>query len=123
MSCREDILLTDDANELDYWLSRFVLETWKEDGSPCSSRSIKLILSGLQSKKPITIQKSFKRDYHRFRNFRATCDTVFKKLLADGVGALVKHHTALTPKEDKLCEAGIFRTTHPQALQNAFFFM
>ena len=37
--CREDILLTDDASELDYWLSRFVLETRKEDSSPFPSRS------------------------------------------------------------------------------------
>lgn len=72
-----------------------------------------------ESKKPITIQK----DDQQFQNFRATCDTVFKKLLADGVGALVKHHTAFTPEEDKLWEAGIFGTTHPQALQNAFFYV
>ena len=46
--CREDTLLTDDASELDYWLSRFVLGSRNEDGSPFPSRSIKLILSGLQ---------------------------------------------------------------------------
>ena len=45
--CPEDILLTNDASELDQWLSRFVLETRKEDGSPFPPRSIKLILSGL----------------------------------------------------------------------------
>lgn len=57
--CRKDILLTDDASEFDYWLSRFVLETRKEDCSPFPSRSIKLILSDLQrheSKKHVTIQ-------------------------------------------------------------------
>ena len=46
--CRGDIPLTDDASELDYWLSRFMFKTRKEDGSPFPSRSIKLILSGLQ---------------------------------------------------------------------------
>ena len=98
--CREDVLLTGDANELDYWLSRFVMETRKEDGSPFPSRSIKLILSGLQrhmranSQSPFNI---FNKDDHHFRRFRSTCDTVFKKLLAEGIGAHVKHHTAFMP--------------------------
>ena len=64
--------------------------------SPSSSRSIQLILSDLQrhirAKSPSAFN-IFQKDDHGFRNFRATCDTVFKKLLADGVGALVKHHT------------------------------
>ena len=34
----------------------------------------------------------------------------------------MKHHTTFTPEEkDKLWEAGVFGTTHPQALQNAAF--
>ena len=35
----------------------------------------------------------------------------------------MKHHKGFTPEEeDKLWEAGVFGTTHPQALQNAVFF-
>ena len=94
--CREDVLLTSDASELDNWLSVFVLETRKEDGSPFPPKSIKLILSGLlrymraKSPSPFNI---FQKDDHRFRKFRATCDTIFKQLHASGVGAHVKHQT------------------------------
>ena len=68
--CPEDILLTNDASELDQWLSRFVLETRKEDNSPFPPRSIKLILPGLlrhmraKSQSPFNI---FQKDDHPFQ--------------------------------------------------------
>ena len=46
--CPDNILLTCTAEELDTWLSRFVMETRKEDGTRFPARSIKLLLSGLQ---------------------------------------------------------------------------
>ena len=73
-----------------------------------------------KSQSPFNI---FNKDDFRFRRFRATCDTVFKKLLSEGIGAHVKHHAAFIPEEEnKLWEVGVFGTSDPQALQNAIFF-
>ena len=60
---------------------------------------------------------------HRFRDFHSTCDTVFKKLLSEGVGAEVHHHEAFTPEdEDIFWDKGVFATDSPTGLQNAIFY-
>ena len=124
--CPDNILLTCTAEELDTWLSRFVMETRKEDGTRFPARSIKLLLSGLQrymrasSPTPFNI---FDKSDNRFRRFRGTRDTVFKELLADGVGAVIHHHEPFSlDEEDALWHAGVLGTNTPQTLQRAVFY-
>ena len=121
-----DILMTSDTAALDKCLSRYVVETRKEDGSPFPAKTIKLLLSGLQRHMRTTSETPFNifdiKD-HRFRDFHSTCDTVFKKLLSKGVGAEVRHHEAFTPEdEDTFCDKGVFATDSPTGLQNAIFY-
>ena len=60
---------------------------------------------------------------HRFRNLHSTCDTVFKNLLSEEVGAQVNHLKVFMPEdEDTFWDKGVFATDTPTELQSGIFY-
>ena len=59
-----------------------------------------------------------------FREMHNIIDHYFRELLADGVGAEVKHTSLiLTEKEDELWDKGLVGIDTPQALLNTVFYL
>ena len=125
--CPTDILLTKEPKLLNKWLSLFVLETTKLDGSEYPPKTLHQILCGIQrymrenAEEPFNI---FDKNDHRFRGFRGTCDTEFQRLHQNGVGADVKHAEIITSEEEEtLWSAGVLGVSSPKALLRAIFFL
>ena len=113
------------AEDLNYWLARFVAEVRNQGGKPYTPRSIHQILCGLQRhmlSKTRTAPKILDKDDPRFIEFRSAVDNVFRKLRSEGVGTEVRHAPLVTPdEEDKLWESGVLNITTPKGLQRAVF--
>ena len=121
-----NLLDTPDPIKLNRWLSRFVTEVRKKDGSPYPPRSIHLILSALQRKMLETNPSAptfFDKGSPLFAELRIVCDYTYRELHSDGVGCEVKHtRTFSSDEEDKLWESVIIGVDTPKSLQFAVFF-
>ena len=101
-------------------------EVRKQDGKPYPLRSIHLILAGIQryilETKP-DAPKLFDQGNSTYRDLRRTCDSVFRQLRSDGIGADVNRTSVFTPEEEqKLWDSRILATDNPTALQRTVFF-
>ena len=124
--CPLDLLKNSDVTQLNFWLSRFVTEVRKKDGTPYPPRSIHLILAALQRimlENTPNAPKFFDRNNSSFRDLRRTCDSVYRKLRNDGVGTEVNHTLTFTHEEEqKLWDTGVLSVCSPKSLQRAVFF-
>ena len=106
------------------WLSRFVLEVRKKDGSPYPSESLYHIVCGIlryirQNGKP---EVDFFRD-KEFAQFRMVLDSEMKRLKASGVQKRKRKAEPLTVEDEKtLWEKGVLGDHTPQALLNTVFY-
>ena len=122
-----NLLVSGTAAELNKWLSLYVAETRKKDGTHFPSSSLTLLLSGL--KRWMTQQNPYAVDIlsetdPEFSGLRSVRDRMARKLRKDGVGAVVKHAEIITVEDEvKLWEAGVMGVTSARALLNAVFFM
>ena len=58
-----------------------------------------------------------------FRDLRRTCDTVYRDLHSQGIGATVRHTATFFPEEENiLWAAGVLGCATPKSLQRAVFF-
>ncbi len=111
---------------MNYWLSRFVSELRKKDGDQYPPRSIHLILSGIQRcllEKNPQMPNFFEKDSVYYRDLQRVCDSTYRKLRSDGIGADVQHTQVFTPVEEQsLWDSGVLGVTTPKRLQRAVFF-
>ena len=122
----EDLLEKCVPEELDKWLSLYIMETRREDGQPFPSKSIDGLLAGLkrhmktQNKYPPNI---FSEEDPCFSNLRGTRDTVSRKLWEEGVGTSTKETELLSVEDEQVIWAKNVMGTHsPKALLCAVFF-
>lgn len=108
-----------------YWLSRFILEVRKKDGSEYPANSLHHICCGLmrhlrQNGQP---EIDFFRD-PTFSNFRATLDSEMKRIQSKGIGSKKRQAEPLTEEEEELLwKSGQLGHHSPQALVDTMFFM
>ena len=120
----EDITALDN-NGIQYWMSRFVLEVRKKDGSEYPPNTLHHICCGIlrhlrESGRPdIDIFKD-----SSFADFRATLDGEMKRLQSLGIGAKKRQAEPLTEEEEeRLWQTGQLGEHSPQALLDTMLFM
>ena len=122
-----DILGSGDASTLNKWLSLFVIEAKKQDGSKYPSKTIDLLLCGLRRhmKEVNPVAPNFLNEQDdRFAGLRGTRDTVARRLREEGIGAVVNHTETLSYEEEaSLWDRGLLGIASPKSLFNAMFFM
>ena len=125
----EKLLEDGNAELLNLWLARFVVEIRRADGEPYPPSSINSILSGLYryckacaptgSPPPNFMD----RKNPHFRDLTGALQVKCRELREKGVGALVKHAAVITPdEEERFWETKVLGVHSPVALQRAVFF-
>ena len=125
----EKLLEDGNAELLNLWLARFVVEIRRADGEPYPPSSINGILSGLYryckacaptgSPPPNFMD----RKNPHFRDLTGALQVKCRELREKGVGALVKHAAVITPdEEERFWETKVLGVHSPVALQRAVFF-
>ena len=114
------------AEQLNFYLGRFVGEARKVDGNEYPPKSLYLLCCGLLrhlrdcgvNDKNILDTKDA-----RFAEFRKILDSKMKELLAKGLGTKVKQAEAIFPEEEEnIWEKGIFGAKNAETLQCTVFF-
>ena len=124
----KEILFTDKASELSYWLSAFVKETRKTDGSEYTPKTLYMLIAGLQ--REIRLHKQSGQAFNlssdpQFESFRNVCDHAyeFRRLHQKGVGTSINHTEALTEDDErKLWDSGVLNIDTPTGLLNCVFY-
>ena len=122
--CPLDLFEKPDAEKLNRWLSRFVVEARRQDGEPYPTRSLYLLLSGLLRhgrSKSKTFPNFLDKKDPRFSELSGVCGSVAKQLCKDGVGASIKHAPIITP-EELLLNKGVIGIFAPKPLVRAVFY-
>ena len=113
------------ASDLQYWLTRFVLEIRKRDGSEYPPQTLHHICSGLQ--RYLRLNGHPTLDIYtdsKFAEFRSTLDAEMKRLQQKGIGSVKRQAEPITEvEEDILCSKGLLGDHTPQALLNTIIFM
>ena len=96
--CPDSLLTEGDIEALSYWLSRFVLEVRKGDGTEYPPKSLHYLLCGLQRiirihHPVINVFDKSKKDLAIFRKIR---DSEYHRLHMKGIGTNVQHCEVLT---------------------------
>ena len=113
-----------DADTLQYWMSRFVLEARKKDGNEYPPNTLHHICCGIMRHLRQIGQPSldiFK--YPACSDFRRTLNSEMKGMQSIGVGTQHRQAEPLTAEEDLLWKTGQLGDHSPQALVDTFFFM
>ena len=109
--------------ELNYWLSKFVLEVRKENGEPYPPNTLYSICAGLlryfrECQPEINIFKD-----HQFAEFQKTLDGEMKRLRSLGMGVKKRQAEPITVQEENdLREKGILGEHDPQTLLDTLLF-
>jgi len=127
--CPENLLEVPTVERLNYWLSRFVVEVYREDGKPYLPGSINNILAGLHCYSTSCVPSGvacpnfMSRKDPAFRDLTGALQVRYRELRMDGVGAVVKHAPIVTSEEeDMLWESKVIGVHTPLALVRAVFF-
>ncbi len=111
-------------DELQHWLTRFILEARKRDGSVYPPNTLHHICSGLMrhlrwTGKP---QIDFFKD-DEFADFRASLDAEMKRLQSQGIGSKKRQAEVLTEDEEELLwKKGLLGDATPQSLLDTIVF-
>ena len=123
----EDILECTQPDVLCKWLSLYVAETRKKDGSQYPPKSIYILLTGiLRRMRQLNPQCPNFLDVtnQAFASFHASLDNVFRELRFSGVGSATKHAEVFTKEEEsQLWEKDVIGTSTPKQLLRAVFFL
>ena len=103
--CPEKLLEQPNAELLNYWLARSVVEIRREDGENYPPSSLNNILAGLYrySKSCIPMGSTcpnFMNRRDRFRELTGALQVISRELREQGVGAIVKHAAVVSPDEE-----------------------
>ncbi|CAC5417811.1 unnamed protein product [Mytilus coruscus] len=114
------------AECMNYWLERFVMETRKQNGDEYPPKSLYYIVCGLlrHCRDMNVHDKNFldQKD-GRFAHFRRVLDAKMKDLLSKGLGTKVRRADPVSDDdEEKLWANGVFGTTNSSTLQYTVFF-
>ena len=115
-----------DAPTMEFWLSRFVVEARKQDGSEYPAKSLYYLVCGLlrllRNKEIYSMNFLDEKDI-RFANFRKVLDSRMKELVHTGVGTTVKQAEVILPEhEEKLWETGVFGDHSAESLQYTVYY-
>ena len=125
--CAIDLLKKPNAERINHWLSRFVVEARRSDGKQHLHTTLANLLAGLYrySKKfdPSVPNFMNKKD-GTFKDLYGALEIKYYELRVAGVGADVKHSPIVTKEEeDTLWKSSVLGDQDPVALQRAVFFM
>ncbi|ESO98023.1 hypothetical protein LOTGIDRAFT_174460 [Lottia gigantea] len=113
------------AEELDYWLQRFIVELRKMNGDEYSPKSVYYIICGLMrhlKDHNISINILEEADT-RFLLTRKVLDAKMKELVSQGVGCKPKTADPVSNEDEyKLWNSGVFGFTNSTSLQYTVFF-
>ncbi len=119
-------MLSDDAQELSLWLQWYVVSTRKKTGEKYPPKTVYLLLCVLQRYRKERKERPFNLfdpKIPAFKQLQTTCDSYFRELRADGIGAESRATESLTAEdEEKLWATGVLSPDTPQGLLNAVFF-
>ena len=100
----DDLLEKSVADQLNYWLSQFVVEVQCSDGESYPASTLYQLLAGLlryaRSKTKDFPNFMDKKDM-RFSELSGTCESVAHQLREQGVGANIKQAEVITPEEEE----------------------
>lgn len=124
--CPLELLSSRDPVLLSKWLSLFVNETRRSDGTLYPPKTIYQILCGLlrysrslNAEAPNFLDKNNKQ----FSELHNVCDSLFRMLHSEGIGCEVKETPTISKEEEnELWRAGILGLHCPKALFRATFF-
>ena len=120
-----DILTSCDAAALNRWLSLFVIEARKQDGTRYPSKTIDMLLSGLKCHMKEINPSSpnfLSEEDDRFVGLCGTRDTIARQLREQGIRASIKHVEVISHEEEALLwERGILGTSTLWSLFYAVF--
>lgn len=119
----ENLLEIIDSKILNKWLSLFVAETRKQDGSQYTPKSLYVLLTGilghmrtLNSMCP----KFLDTADQQFSYFHNALDNVVRELRLEGIGSTSKQAEAFSKdEEESLWELGVLSTENPKGLLEA----
>lgn len=122
----EVLLTTGTSEQLDRWLSFYILETRNSKGNAYPPKTLYQLLSGLlrhmRSTNP-NAPNFLDRTNLSFRKLHNVIDNSFKQLTKEGVGCESKHTEIITKKEENLLwRSGVLGLNTPRALLNAVFY-
>lgn len=124
--CPEDLLENPETELLNFWLSRFVTEVRNKKGEHYPPKSIHQILAGLQRcmlDKTPDGPRFLDRNNAVFRQLHRTCDSIYRDLHRQGIGANVSHAVPFSAEEEKtLWSSHILSDSDPKGLQRAVFY-
>ena len=115
-----------DCTALSHWLALFVTEVRKADGGKYPPNSVYQILCGIlrfMRKQDPFVPNFLDQKDGRFHELHGTCESVFRELRQDGVGANPQETPNISKlEENHLWAAGILGCSSPKALQRTVFF-
>ena len=113
--CLQDMAPT----ELNHWLSRFVVEARKTDGTEYPPNTLHHIVAGL----PRHLRFGGRMLDQKFTAFQASLDGEMKRLQAKGLGINRRQAEVITPEEEEtLWRTGQLGDSNPQQLLDTMIF-
>jgi len=113
------------VDALQYWITCFILEVRKKDGSEFSPDTLHHLCCGIQRFLRLNGHPAldiFKDS--RLTDFRSSLDSEMKRLQSLGIGSKKKQSEPLTTEdEEKLWEEGLLGEHSPQTRLNTIIFM
>ncbi|XP_062569594.1 zinc finger MYM-type protein 2-like [Saccostrea cucullata] len=114
------------AEQLNFYLGRFIVETRRKDGIEYLPRSLYLILCGILRhlrNKNVFDKNILDNNDPRFSEFRKILDSKMKDLLKRGFGTAIKQAEPIMPQdEESMWEKGVFGDGSSESLQHTMFF-
>jgi len=117
-------LISATNEDLNYWLSRFIMEVRRKDGTPYPPNTLTNIMSGLQRhlREKGRNVGFFKKDDTEFMLFRKSLDSRMKELAAAGVGTEKKRADPITVADEDRLWTKVFGDNTSLGMSYAVFF-
>ena len=127
--CRSDVLESGSAEELNKFLSLYVVGTRQKDGKPYSPRTINSLLTTLlryvREKNPLGEELNFlDKGNKQFKGLNSVCDRVYREMRSNGIGANPRKTEVFTKADEEvLWQKGVLGAHSPESLLQSVFFL